>query len=151
MYLIDDSDIAIHEAISGFSLEPGRAYLELWGLLQAIVIQQDAILALWSAISGTVAKRPRWACSWKDIRDLRNEVSGHPVNSRNGRYRCFLGRSFGNIERITYERYDIGGVTGSLVYTIRYISVSLLDLVRRYQREAAIVLYFAFRSMRCKW
>ena len=47
MYLIQDTGEAAWTHMEGdFSKDPMRAYLEFWGVMQAIEIQQDAIFQL---------------------------------------------------------------------------------------------------------
>src|SRR6056297_1133507 len=57
MYLIQDTDEAlwVHRD-SGFCQDALRAYLEYWGLMQAVIIQQDAICELFRAITGRTIK-----------------------------------------------------------------------------------------------
>jgi hypothetical protein len=54
MYLIQDTGeaIAAHRSV-GFSLDASLAYIEFWGVMQAIVIQQDAICELYKAVVGS--------------------------------------------------------------------------------------------------
>ena len=53
-----------------FSTDPMRAYLQFWGVMQAIFIQQDAISELYRVIMGTklnVLPGSHWA----KLRDVR--------------------------------------------------------------------------------
>jgi hypothetical protein len=72
MYLIQDTGEAVSEHVaSGFSSSPLTAYLEFWGVTQAITIQQDAVVELHQAIIG---KRPRveTKSAWQKLREVRN-------------------------------------------------------------------------------
>jgi hypothetical protein len=54
MYLIQDTGEAVHQDMAGdFPADPLRAYVEFWGVMQAIFIQQDAISKLHRVIVGT--------------------------------------------------------------------------------------------------
>jgi hypothetical protein len=53
MYLLQDStESLIQHRERGFSADPLAAYLEFWGVMQAAIIQQDAIAELHRAIFG---------------------------------------------------------------------------------------------------
>ncbi|NJO54745.1 MAG: hypothetical protein HC829_07815 [Bacteroidales bacterium] len=81
MYLIQDTGEAVWWHMGqGFSSEPMHAYIEFWGVLQAICIQQDAIDELHKAVIGSRPGRVE-DCAWKKIRDLRIRCAGHPRKS----------------------------------------------------------------------
>jgi proline iminopeptidase len=53
MYLLQDTGEALHgHRQHGFSAGAMQAYLEFWGVMQALVIQQDAICELYQAVKG---------------------------------------------------------------------------------------------------
>jgi len=109
MYLIQDTGEAIgtHTQI-GFSKNPMKAYIEFWGVMQAIFIQQDAIHELHSAVLGNKLNTVSLP-SWNAIREKRNLCSGHPSKLSHGRpapQRAFMGRGFGNYNAIEYEVWD---------------------------------------------
>lgn len=152
MYLIDDAHLALSEHRSkGFSRSSGLAYLELWGVLQTVIIQQDAIMELYRALTGEKPNKVMLGGSWKEIRDLRNEISGHPISSGYGKSRSFLGRGFGNYHYIQYERYNVSGQATELGMPISSPEIHLGALLDCYYRHATIVLYCAYRQMRKTW
>jgi hypothetical protein len=52
-YLIQDTAEAVQDHLGrGFSKNPMAAYLEFWGVMQAIIIQQDAIRELYISVHG---------------------------------------------------------------------------------------------------
>ncbi|MEA3412889.1 MAG: nucleotidyltransferase domain-containing protein [Pseudomonadota bacterium] len=107
MYLMQDSYESTDKiAGSGFSENPFRGYVEVWGYLQAIFISQDALKALYEAIVGDELNTDELA-HWRTVRELRNEIAGHPAD-RMGRVRSFFGREQHDIERFHYERFDAG-------------------------------------------
>lgn len=109
MYLIQDTGEAIWTHMeNGFSKDPMKAYIEFWGVMQAIFIQQDAIHELHSAVVGDKLST---VClpSWNAIREKRNLCSGHPSKLSHGRpapQRAFMGRGFGSYNSIKYEVWD---------------------------------------------
>src|SRR6266849_5882601 len=82
MYLIQDTGEAVltHMA-KDFSADPMQAYLEFWGVMQAINIQQDSILQVQEAVVGS-ARKIRSGTAWQRLRDVRHLCAGHPANRR---------------------------------------------------------------------
>ncbi|MFQ5875468.1 MAG: hypothetical protein ACE5JL_16960 [Dehalococcoidia bacterium] len=76
--VIEDSALAI-EAYSRLesAVEPGPKYLAVYGLLQALVLQQDAVRYLCAALAleDIVGQYPRL----REIRQVRHDVAGHPT------------------------------------------------------------------------
>jgi hypothetical protein len=82
--VIEDSELAIAAYSAGeFGASDGARYLAVYGLLQALFLQQHAIdnLCRSLGIPDTIYKYPRL----KDIREIRNMSIGHPTKrERNG-------------------------------------------------------------------
>lgn len=137
-YLIQDTAeaVGIHMT-AGFSGDSHAAYIEFWGVMQALIIQQDAIVELHKSICGTepVLTKPS---PWFEIRDLRNRCAGHPAsNTRSSRgttLRSFMGRMFGGYEQIMYEQYD------SAAGKTTHPKVNLRKLINDYDNQAAGIL-----------
>jgi len=76
--VIEDSQLAI-DAYSTveFGKSDGANYLALYGLLQALFLQQDAVINLCESlkIAETIDNYPRL----KEIREIRNDSIGHPT------------------------------------------------------------------------
>ncbi|NJL08084.1 MAG: hypothetical protein HC900_07330 [Methylacidiphilales bacterium] len=148
MYLIQDTGEAVWWHMGqGFSSEPMHAYIEFWGVLQAICIQQDAIDELHKAVIGSRPGRVE-DCAWKKIRDLRIRCAGHPANrSRDvpGPQRTFLGRRFGNYNAIKYELWD------SSNSGISHPVVDLRTMIDQYDDEAAQILTEVLSAMKSRW
>lgn len=148
MYLIQDTGeaVATHMACN-FSPEPMRAYIEFWGVMQAISIQQDAICEMHRVVAG---KEPTIQddSSWDQLRDLRIQLAGHPANRSRGvpaTQRTFLGRCFGNYQRIQYEQWDAGRKQTS------HPSFALGQLINDYDLEAGTILDHVLSTMKSKW
>jgi len=148
MYLLQDSTdaLSVHRE-RGFVSDPLLAYIELWGVMQAIIIQQDAIKKLYELLTGN--KFPAFGGKWKEIRDLRVLCSGHPVDKGENRkqpaVRTFAGRSFGGYDEFTLESYseNIGNV--------EYPRIKLGALIDAYAGEAAGFLERAETEMKRRW
>ncbi len=150
MYLIQDSAESLyrHRQLQ-FSADPFLAYLEFWGIMQATVIQQDAISELTLAITGAPvdAKSDRLE-AWLRIRDLRNTCAGHSAKKGGGGatpiVRTFMGRNFGNYDLLTYERWEQGA-------GLSHPRISLGALLDAYVKEADQVLSKVSAALRKNW
>jgi hypothetical protein len=145
-FLIQDTAEAVWTHMEkGFSSKPLGAYIEFWGIMQALIIQQDAIKEMHKSVCGQTPNIPS-PSAWSELRDLRNRCAGHPSDntfSRKGSHvRSFMGRGFGNYERITYEEYDSASEARSLP------AFNLRRLIGSYDAEAAAILSAALIEMR---
>lgn len=110
LYLISDvtESLWVHRK-KGFSEDPHEAYLEFWGVMQAIMIQQDSICEFYWAIKNAELDRSNLT-SWKKLRNLRNICAGHPVKKDRPKQspltRTFMGRSFGDYSSFHYEQWE---------------------------------------------
>jgi hypothetical protein len=77
-------------------------YLEYYGLLQAIYLQQDAICALHKLFIGERPNLSSKKC-WKELRDLRVCTVGHPVGRRK-----FLSRNAITYNEVAYSWWPEG-------------------------------------------
>lgn len=75
----------------------GEKYLNIYGVLQALFIQQDAVTHLSEALGLTYTVDPLIT----QIREIRNDSSGHPTKRGGGK-----GRAFNHISRISMERHS---------------------------------------------
>jgi len=148
MYLIQDTGEAVAAHMDrGFSTDPMCAYLEFWGVMQAIDIQQDAIFQIHQAVVGS-PPTIQAESSWSSLRDTRHLCAGHPANRSHGvpaPQRTFMGRSFGEYGRIQYEMWDAH--TGSLTHRV----FNLRQMINGYDLEAQAVLNVVLSTMKSKW
>lgn len=94
MDTLGDSCLAlVYYEASGIGKTDSEKYLKLYGLLQAIFLQQDSIRQLNLVFLGSDLQ-PDSDSSWKKIRDLRNLTVGHPIERKEkaGTKRCFISR-----------------------------------------------------------
>ena len=108
MYLLQDSTeaLVLHRA-KGFNPNELLAYIEIWGVLQAIIIQQDSIKTLYKILTKNKISISRES-HWKKIRDFRNLCGGHPVDKgKPGKHeRSFMGRGFGSYDNLLIEVWN---------------------------------------------
>ena len=84
MYLIQDTGEAVcTHMIRGFSSDSMQAYLEFWGVMQAVDIQQDAIFQIHKATVGAGLTIPAGS-AWAQLRDTRHLCAGHPASRKHG-------------------------------------------------------------------
>lgn len=108
MDTVEDTELAIKSYSNIPSdLPEGQLYLTLYGLFQAIFMQQDAVIHLAKGLNSTEIK------TWKDadgkkIRVLRNKYFGHPTNSQNYETK---ESTFHGIARITLSEKTVTGWT----------------------------------------
>ncbi len=148
MYLLQDTieSLMVHRS-KGFSSDAFEAYIEFWGVMQALFIQQDSISELYEAVLGSVPNTHNLA-SWQALRTLRNTCAGHPAKKNRPKTsplsRTFIGRSFGNYSAVTYEQWQSGG---SLSHPV----VDLGALIDSYASEAESQLAAVLQSLRQQW
>ena len=146
-YLIQDTGEAVWSHMrAGFSRNPMVAYIEFWGVMQALFIQQDAICEIHRAIFGKVPNLPK-PSAWHDLRDLRNRSAGHPAkkDGKKGTLRSFMGRMPIYYERIVYEQYD------SASRKITHPNIDLRAMIRSYDAQAADILSAVLSEVKLKW
>ncbi len=158
MYLISDAteSLWVHRG-KGFSEDPHEAYLEFWGVMQAIIIQQDSICELYWAING---ENPNWndLRSWKQIREIRNICAGHPARKDRPRdkplKRTFMGRSFGNYSSFHYEQWQrpmSSPKSNNILDNVTHPEIKLGKLIDEYSEEARSKLVEILQSMKKQW
>lgn len=148
MYLLQDTteSLMTHRA-QGFSSNPFEAYIEFWGVMQALFIQQDSISELHEAVTGNPLNTVNLV-SWQELRTLRNTCAGHPAKKDRPKAspisRTFMGRGFGGYSAITYEQWQSGGGTS-------HPRVQLGALIDNYAIEAETKMVAVLQSMKQQW
>jgi len=130
--VIEDSDLAIDAYInSEFGKDDGEKYLSLYGVLQALFLQQDAVTNLCESLGLTnnLIVNPKL----KEIRDIRNDSIGHPT--KRGNY-----KSYHFISRVTIKKFGFQLISDyeNNKTTIRDISV--IDLINEQRKDLSEIL-----------
>jgi hypothetical protein len=158
MYLIADAteSLWVHRK-KGFSEDPHEAYLEFWGVMQAITIQQDSIRELYWAING---KKLNWSnlTAWNKIREIRHTCVGHPAKRDIPRNkplkRTFMGRHFGNYSLFHWEQWEkpkFLSKSDKIFENITHPEIKLGKLIDEYSAEATNELVEILCSMKKQW
>ncbi|WP_143741866.1 hypothetical protein [Thiorhodovibrio frisius] len=133
--------------IKGFSEDSLIAYIEFWGVMQAIVIQQDSISELFNAIIGK-SLNTKILKNWQKLRLFRNTCAGHPARKDRPKTlpltRTFMGRTFGNYDEFIYEKWESPN-------EITHPRVNLSALIDSYEKEAAEILNLILSKMKKQW
>lgn len=144
MYLIQNTAEAVYTHMNeGFSQDAMRSYLEFWGVMQAIVIQQDAVFQVHQAVVGSKPGISP-ASAWSKLRDTRHLCAGHPAHRAHGQ-RVFMGRCFGDYGCIRYEIWD--AQTGKTTHP----TFNLRRMIDAYDEEAGDLLGTVLTAMKAIW
>jgi hypothetical protein len=129
MDAIGDTDLAVEAYLSSPAgdREYGKLYLQAYGLLQVLFVQQDAVKHAAEAI-GLPYSPP---ASLAAIRDVRNNAIGHPTKRGGSR-----SESFG-IVRVSLSREGFTLYSFDLGRPDNFQPVRLLELIET-QREAVV-------------
>ncbi|MDD4976857.1 MAG: hypothetical protein PHY93_21055 [Bacteriovorax sp.] len=134
LVVIEDSDSAISAYInSEFGTDNGEKYLRLYGVLQALFLQQDAITNMCESLGlpNNLASHPKL----KEIRDIRNDSIGHPT--KRGNYKSnYKSYHFISQASITKSGFQLISDYKNNKTTFRDILViDLINEQRRYLSE----------------
>ena len=77
----DTAEALMSHREQGFTVNVYRRYVEYYGVLQAIYMQQDAITALFELFMVPDKIDYSVLPNWQTLRDLRNDTAGHPVGN----------------------------------------------------------------------
>lgn len=158
MYLLQDTteSLFVHRK-RGFSNDIHEAYIEFWGIMQAIIIQQDSILELYEAVTGSKLDT-KALTSWQKIRSLRNTCAGHPAKrdlpKSKPLTRTFMGRQFCEYSSLTYEKWEkpkYAGSSSSLLANISHPKVDLGKMIDSYEKEATDIMTKILKFMESEW
>ena len=130
--VIEDSDLAIDVYLNReFSKDDGEKYLRLYGVLQALFLQQDAVTNLCESLGlpNDLITDPKL----KEIRAIRNNSIGHPT--KRGKY-----KSYHYISRIsiTKSKFQLISYYGNNKTTVR--AVLVIDLIKEQRKYLSKIL-----------
>lgn len=132
--LIEDSQIAIEEfKIYESSGYRDRSTLLIYGLLQSLFLQQDGLHHLYQCVVEENIKLTNFFDTFdfdKSIRDIRNDIAGHPTN-RNGKESYYIEKGSISKYLFTYVGYNPG---------FRKVEVDLEELIAKQLELANKVL-----------
>jgi hypothetical protein len=130
--VIEDSDLAIDAYInSEFGKDDGEKYLRLYGILQALFLQQAAVTNLCESLGlpSNLIANPKL----REIRDIRNDSIGHPTKRGNYKSYHFISRV-----SITTSGFQLISYYENNQTTFRDILV--IDLVKEQRKYLSKIL-----------
>jgi hypothetical protein len=137
MDALEDAQVAIEE----FNKQEDVTYLHLYGLLQAYVVQQDAISHIRETVGGT---QITWARDEKKLnanRRLRNETAGHPadIKTPKGIVYCNIDRHSISKEGFNYLLWGKEGADPKKVDLPETIATQEQELIRVIQETIGLI------------
>jgi len=130
--VIEDSDLAIAAYInSGFGTDDGEKYLRLYGVLQALFLQQDAATNLCESLGlpNNLTSHPKL----KEIRDIRNDSIGHPTKRGNYKSYHFIAR--GTITKLGFQL-----ISDYKNNKTTFRDISVIDLIKEQRKYLSEIL-----------
>lgn len=122
--IIEDSNLAFYEYVKILEIESNfeYPYLIIYGTLQSIFLQQDALINIGTALN-IETKLPE---KLKEIREVRNNVAGHPIREYKGKLKSFhfLVRASSSISNFSLLSNEAGKSESKFEY------YSLPDLIK---------------------
>lgn len=130
--VIEDSDLAIAAYInSKFGTDDGEKYLRLYGVLQALFLQQDAVTNLceFLGLQNNLTSHPKL----KEIRDIRNDSIGHPT--KRGNY-----KSYHFISRVTITKSGFQLISDYENNKTTFRDILVIDLIKEQRKYLSEIL-----------
>ena len=138
MDLLGDTALALQRyETQGFGNDDGTKYLLFYGTFQALILQQDSVCELYSIFCEKSLIQEADS-AWSRIRDLRNQVAGHPLDKRGAPHTGNL-RTFVSRHSISDKGFDLI-VCEQKTGNMRSESVSLRKPYDAYKNEALLYL-----------
>jgi len=130
--VIEDSDLAIDAYINReFGKDNGEKYLRLYGVLQALFLQQDAVANMRESLElpDNLTTHPKL----KEIRDIRNDSIGHPT--KRGNY-----KSYHFISRVTITKSGFQLISDYENNNTTFRDISVIDLIKEQRKYLSEIL-----------
>ncbi len=130
--VIEDSDLAIDAYLNReFSKDDGEKYLRLYGVLQALFLQQDAVINLCESLGlpNDLITNPKL----KEIRAIRNDSIGHPT--KRGNY-----KSYHYISRVTITKSGFRLISDYENSKTIFRDILVIDLIKEQRKYLSKIL-----------
>jgi hypothetical protein len=148
MYQIQDTLKSLHEhRLKDFDNNANQAYIEFFGVMQALFVPQDSICELYNIITGSKLDT-KGLPYWNILRDLRNKTVGHPSKKHIPKckplIRTFMPRGNLSYKRLKFEQWQSPNL-------ITHPEVDLGRKIDGYALEASGKLEIILDTMKLKW
>jgi hypothetical protein len=134
--VVEDSDLAIASFSAGeFPATDGARYLAVYGLLQALFLQQDAVFNICESLG--IPEKLESYPGLKEIREIRNASTGHPTKKERPKSQP---TSYHFISRptLTLNGFELHSSYGD--GTIDFKSISIPELIAEQRRYVSHIL-----------
>lgn len=146
MDVIDDTELAIkaYEKL-GCKIDQGKAYLAIYGLLQAMYVQQDAVFNIRKTLD-TPRFNDQEEKNLLYIREIRNDTVGHPTkrSQKDIKHRAnFLHRYDMSLTRFTLQKSHFEREIGD-----EFVEIEPLELIENQREIITKFLNFLISSLK---
>ncbi len=140
MDVIGDTELAIraYNDKGTSEISNGESYLIVYGIFQALFIQQDAMADLADALGVTFSFSP----DLKNIRELRNISVGHPTDYRRGKDKSQSFISRPTLSHLGFQLYQTSAKDGD-----RFVGVNIPKIVIKQREEIFKILEMALKHL----
>ena len=112
----------------------------VYGVLEALYLQQDALRDLFDALGCENINYKEKYLQIYEIREIRNDVAGHPTKRDNGKYTTYLSRPDLSIKKIKYEETQGGkfidfDIISNIEKQEEFIKSQLENLLAKLKKE----------------
>ena len=131
---LGDTQLAVDEYLAGHvkATSAGLVYLALYGILQVLIVQQDALKELADALKLNL-DLPE---TLRRVREARNASTGHPTSYHHGKYSHTINRSSMSLGGFELYRWAHEGEP-------EIIDIRVADLAREQREVIALLLEVA--------
>jgi hypothetical protein len=131
---LGDTQLAVDEYLAGHvkATSAGLVYLALYGILQVLIVQQDALKELADALKLNLDLPETLG----RVREARNASTGHPTSYRHGKYSNTINRSSMSLGGFELYRWAREGEP-------EIIDIRVADLAREQREVIALLLEVA--------
>jgi hypothetical protein len=133
----DTGEALLAHRSTGFHGDVRQRYIEYYGVLQAVYMQQDSIFTLYKLFGPQANLDFSLYPAWSKLRDLRNDTVGHPVGKLKR-----LNRSAISYGRVNYQYWPSEDLS-----TLKSTDVNLARELDNYEQEAATILKLIVSEM----
>ncbi|TKJ32539.1 hypothetical protein CEE39_05300 [bacterium (candidate division B38) B3_B38] len=132
----DTVEALIHFESKGLGNNDEEKYIKLYGVLQAVFLQQDSIISLYEIFVDKFENISLNIDDWKEIRELRNLTVGHPIEMKRAgaTKRCFINR-----QSITSQCFQLM-IWNKSKNKDEFEDIDFEKLYSNYKKEATAIL-----------
>jgi hypothetical protein len=146
---LGDTQLAADEYLAGHvnATSTGLVYLALYGILQVLVVQQDALKELADALKLN-RDLPE---TLRLVREARNASTGHPTSYRHGKYSNTINRSSMSLGGFELYRWAHEGEPEIIDIRVADLAREQREIIALLLEDAALALENEEREHRKRW